>query len=154
MFSHFAETYADEYAASLSAQTNQDTLKRFYYASWNKLNNTSKEEVLHRAIKTDTEVLREAIMVKDDFLHRTFLIDNMQLLHSFLWKHMGSVVSKIIESPELFENIVHKKAKHWCQKLLVFSLPMQKISGTKTGLPLLHLQNEFCSLTRMLLSVL
>ena len=61
-------------------------MKRFYYASWNKLNNTSKEEVLHRAFKTDTEVLREAIMV-DDFMHRTFLIDNMQLLHSFLWKH-------------------------------------------------------------------
>ena len=109
MFSHFAETYADEYTASLSAQTNQDTLKRFYYASWNKMNNTSKEEVLHRALKTDTEVLRNAAMTKVDFLHRTFLIDNGQLLHSFLWKHMGSVVSKIIESPELLKYIVQKK---------------------------------------------
>ena len=118
LFTRFANNYSDEYASSLSSQTNQTALKKYHYASWYRLNNVSKKEVLLRALKSDRETIREVLLTEPHFLYRTMLVRNGELLHSFLWEHMDSLCNTILKSQELFNLFCNKKGKILCSKVL------------------------------------
>jgi len=118
LFSKFANVYSEEYAASLSSQTNQNALKQFHYASWYRLNRVSKQEILLRTLTNDNDIIQSVLFTQPTFLHKALLIKNGELLHSFLWEHMDSVTNMVRTSQELFDLFCSKKGKILCAMIL------------------------------------